>query len=235
MRPDGTERYVQNGWLRASMRKLDAANSTELLPRHTGLAADDEPLPAGDFSEARVELFPVAYTFRAGSQIRVSVEAPGGDRPEWTFITPPGGEVNSIGQSVGRPSRIVLPVVPTVALPADPAPCPSLRSQPCRTYVALTQPEPPANPLTAPTGVSAQGRRHTALVTWTAPAAVADHPVTGYTITVSPGGATRTAPSFVTRRTVIGLAPGTYTFTVTAQYADGSSDPSPPSAPVVVT
>ena len=230
VRPDGTERYVQNGWLRANARKLDDANSTELLPRHTGLETDAAPLPAGEFSSVRVELFPVAYTFRAGSQIRISVEAPGGDRPEWTFLTPAGGEVNSIGHSIGRPSRIVLPVVPTVALPAAPAPCPSLRSEPCRTYVALTLPAAP--PLAAPTDVHAVARRRSALVTWVAPSASADHTVKSYTITTAPGGATRTAPAFVAERMVTGLAPGTYSFSVTANYADGSSAPAGPSEPV---
>lgn len=233
VRPDGTERYVQNGWLRASARKLDVANSTELLPRHTGLAADASPLPAGEFSSVRVELFPVAYTFRAGSQIRISVEAPGGDRPEWTFITPAGGEVNSIAHSIGRPSRLVLPVVPTVALPAAPAPCPSLRSEPCRTYVALAAPQPP--PFAAPTNVHAVARHRSALVTWSAPDPSDGRTVTRYTITVSPGGATRRVPPIATQRMVTGLGAGTYSFTVQADYADGSSEPAGPSESVVLT
>ncbi|MGZ8751546.1 MAG: CocE/NonD family hydrolase [Acidimicrobiia bacterium] len=232
VRPDGTERYVQNGWLRASLRKVDEPNSTELFPRHTGLEVDAAPLPAGEFSLARVALFAVAHTFRSGSQIRISVEAPGGDRPEWTFITPPGGEVNSIGNSIGRPSRLVLPVVPTVALPEAPAPCPSLRSQPCRTYVALTQPTPP--PLAAPTDVHAVAYGRAVLVTWTAPAPSPDRAVTGYTITESPGGTTRNVPAFVSRRIVTGLAAGTHSFTVTADYGDGSSAPAGPSESVTV-
>ena len=233
VRPDGSERYVQNGWLRAGLRKVDEPNSTELFPRHTGLEVDAAPLPPGEFTLARVALFAVAHTFRAGSQIRISVEAPGGDRPEWTFITPAGGEVNSIGNSIGRPSRIVLPVVPTVTLPAAPAPCPSLRSQPCRTYVALTQPAPPPFPVA--TDVHAVARSRAALVTWTAPAASPDHTLTGYTITTSPGGATQSIRPLVTRRLIIGLEPGTYSFTVTADYADGSSAPAGPSESVTVT
>ncbi len=233
VRPDGTERYVQNGWLRASARKLDQVNSTALLPRHTGLESDASPLPAGEFSSARVELFPVAYTFRAGSQIRISVEAPGGDRPQWTFITPAGGEINSIAHSIGRPSRLVLPVVPTVALPSAPAPCPSLRSEPCRTYVALTAPQPP--PFAAPTDVHAVKRNNSVLVTWVAPDPSADRAVTSYTITVSPGGTTRRVPAIATQRMVSGLGAGTFLFTVRADYTDGSSEPAGPSEPVVLT
>jgi len=232
VRSDGTERYVQNGWLRASLRKVDEPNSTELFPRHTGLEVDAAPLPAGDYSLTRVALFAVAHTFRAGSQIRISVAAPGGDRPEWTFITPVGGERNSIGNSIGRPSRIVLPVVPTVALPADPAPCPSLRSQPCRAYVALAQPTPP--PFPAPTDVGATAYGRAALVTWTAPTTTPDRPVTGYTITESTGGTTRSVPASVSRRIVTGLASGTNSFTVTANYSDGSSTPAGPSQTVTI-
>ncbi len=37
----------------------------------------------------RVELFPFAHVFRAGSRIRITVEAPGGNRPFWTFADLP--------------------------------------------------------------------------------------------------------------------------------------------------
>ena len=30
-------------------------------------------------------MFPFAHVFRAGSQIRVIIDAPGGNRPRWTF------------------------------------------------------------------------------------------------------------------------------------------------------
>ena len=38
LRPDGQERYVQSGWLRASHRKLDPAMTTKLRPWHTDTA-----------------------------------------------------------------------------------------------------------------------------------------------------------------------------------------------------
>jgi len=143
IRPDGNERYVQNGWLRASHRKLDEERSTELRPRHTHLKGDAEPLPPGEFVLARVELLPVAHVFRAGSQLRISVETPGGNRPLWTFATLKldNGAVNFVGHSRGHPSRLVLGVVAAPDVPADLPPCPSnqqrstsLRSQPCREF-----------------------------------------------------------------------------------------------------
>ena len=81
---------MQSGWLRASHRKLDAAMTTKLRPWHTDTAEDAAPLPAGKFVKARVELFPFAAVFRAGSRVRITVEAPGGNRPLWTFDSLPG-------------------------------------------------------------------------------------------------------------------------------------------------
>jgi len=138
IRPDGQERYVQNGWLRASHRRLDLTASTELRPRHTHLEADAELLPAGEFIPLRVELFPFGHVFRGGSRLRISIETPGGNRPLWTFDVLERGKKgisNWIAHSSGRPSRIVLPVVPNVEVPPELPACPrSLRSQPCRAF-----------------------------------------------------------------------------------------------------
>ncbi len=137
IRPDGLEAYVQNGWLRASHRKLDRRTSTKIDPRPTHLQSDASPLPFGQFSKVRVELFAVAHVFRKGSRIRISIEAPGGDRTRWAFDTPlTGGLVqNTIARSTAHASRIVLPVIPGVQAPPTLPPCPGLRGQPCRSYV----------------------------------------------------------------------------------------------------
>jgi len=137
VRPDGLETYVQNGWLRASHRRLDRRESSALAPRHTHLETDAAPLPAGRFVRARVGLFAAAHVFRVGSRIRISVAAPGGDRTRWNFDTPStgGAVVNEIARGSGRPSRLVLPVVPGVVVPPDLPACPGLRGQPCRSYV----------------------------------------------------------------------------------------------------
>lgn len=135
VRPDGQEVYVQSGWLRASQRALDEAASTELRPAHTHLEADAEPLPDGSTDElalTRVEIFPFAHVFRADSQIRLAVDAPGGNRAVWEFDTIAGGEQVSIGTGGDSASRVVLPVVPGVEVPADAPACESLRGQPCR-------------------------------------------------------------------------------------------------------
>jgi predicted acyl esterase len=95
-------------------------------------------MPRGEYVKARVEIFPFAYAFREGSRIRLTVQAPGGDRPLWTFDTPAEDTARvRIARDRDHPSRMVLPVLTTNPdLPAAPAPCPSLRAEPCRAYVA---------------------------------------------------------------------------------------------------
>jgi predicted acyl esterase len=140
IRPDGLEYYVQNGWLRASHRKLDPKRSTKIDPRPTHLEHDSRPLKFGEFSKVRVGIYAVAHVFRRGSRIRIGIEAPGGDRTRWAFDTPlTGGTIeNTIARSQAHPSRLVLPVVPGVEAPQALPACPGLRGQPCRTYVAAS-------------------------------------------------------------------------------------------------
>lgn len=139
VRPDGTEVFVQSGWLRASHRQLDEDRTTDLQPYHTHLEADATPLPEDELTEVSVALFPFAHVFRAGSQVRLSIEGPGGTRPEWRFeaLEAPGTTV-AIGRGGATPSRLVLPVVPDLEAPAAAPPCPSLRGQPCRPLVPIT-------------------------------------------------------------------------------------------------
>jgi alpha-tubulin suppressor-like RCC1 family protein len=89
----------------------------------------------------------------------------------------------------------------------------------------------PDTPPGAPTGVAAVAGVESASVSWTRPSFVGSGPLTGYTVTASPGGATCTT-SGATSCTVHGLAGGQrYTFTVVA-HADGDSAASAASAAV---
>ncbi|MEB2286164.1 MAG: hypothetical protein B6D46_00220 [Polyangiaceae bacterium UTPRO1] len=136
VRSDGLEAYVQSGWLRASQRKLARKGNTRTEVRQTHLEADVEPLPPGQFVPMRVGIFAVAHTFRAGSRIRLSLEAPGGDRTRWAFDTfdTNGMVTNDVSYARGFASRVVLPVVRRAQAPAGLPPCPGLRGQPCRLY-----------------------------------------------------------------------------------------------------
>jgi predicted acyl esterase len=137
VRPDGTEMYVQSGWLRASHRALDAAKSTDVLPVQTHLQADAAPLPADTFTPVRIEIFPVAYAFRAGSRIRITIDAPGNSRPVWSFDTIDKGETDTIAHDSAHPSAIVLSVIPDVTVPPGVPACGSLRGEPCHAYAPL--------------------------------------------------------------------------------------------------
>ena len=135
VRPDGTEVYVQSGWLRASHRKLEAARTTNVRPVHTDLESDAKPLPADQWRKVRVEIFPFAHPFRPGSRIRLTVDAPGGARPLWAFAnTIDDGQQVSISANRLRVSKLVLSQVPGVKIPAKAPACADLRSQPCRHY-----------------------------------------------------------------------------------------------------
>ncbi|MBM3827391.1 MAG: CocE/NonD family hydrolase [Actinobacteria bacterium] len=133
IRPDGTETFVQSGWLRASHRALDEGVSTKSRPSHTHLEADAAPLTPGEITLVRVEIFPVAHPFRAGSRIRVTIDAPGGNHGEWEFRTISAGENVTIHHDAEHPSSIVFSTITGLNVPRGVAPCGALRGQPCRS------------------------------------------------------------------------------------------------------
>jgi hypothetical protein len=136
VRPDGNETYVQNGWLRASHRKLNAKLSTALDPFPTHLKSDAARMPKGAFVLVRVPIFPVAHAFRAGSRIRVTITATGGDRPRWDFATVDKGNArNTVALGGRNPSSLVLPVVTGATAHGTPLPgATALRGEPNRVY-----------------------------------------------------------------------------------------------------
>ena len=112
VRPDGNETFVQNGWLRANERKLDAAQSTLLEPvpslrgrRRRGRC------PKGRYAEVTVPLYYEGHAYRRGSRIRLTVSAPGGDQPVWAFAqTSPRGT-----------AKVSIAPLAALAVAADPA------------------------------------------------------------------------------------------------------------------
>jgi predicted acyl esterase len=136
VRPDGKETFVQDGWLRADERKLDPHKSTVLEPVLSLRQADVSPLPRNRFAEVTIPLYYEGHAYRAGSRIRVTLTAPNGDQPIWSFseTSPQGHASVSLAYSKQRPSRLILPVVPGVSVPTGLPPCPGLRGEPCRAY-----------------------------------------------------------------------------------------------------
>jgi uncharacterized protein len=132
VRPDGKETFVQSGWLRSSLRKLDSRKSTLLAPVLSLRKRDAAPLPKAG-ALLTVPLYYQGHVYRAGSRIRVAISAPGGDQPIWGFAdTRPKGAADV--SVIRGASRLVLPVVDGVAVPTGLPPCPGLRGEPCRTY-----------------------------------------------------------------------------------------------------
>jgi uncharacterized protein len=136
VRPDGKETFVQNGWVRANERKLDPDKSTLLEPVLSLRESDVSPLPPDRYVEVTIPLYYEGHAYRAGARIRVTITAPNGDQPIWSFSeTDPNGTATvSIAHSKQMPSRLLLPVVPGVNVPTGLPPCPGLRGEPCRDY-----------------------------------------------------------------------------------------------------
>lgn len=135
VRPDGQEMFVQNGWLRLSHRKLDPQKSTVLRPLHTDLPADVEPLASGEPVLARIEMQPFNHVFRAGSALRLNVDAPG------TWMAPAAAPAtNTLYTGPQQGSELVLGWVPAgrgqTGLPA----CGSVLNQPCRANATAVPP-----------------------------------------------------------------------------------------------
>jgi predicted acyl esterase len=125
---------IAQGWLRASHRKLDAALTRPARPYHTH--DEKQPLTPGEVYELDVEVWPTSIVVPAGYRVALTVrgrdyEYPGGaaaglgtlgavftgvgpfkhddprDRPPAVF----GGNV-TIHAGPGRPSHVLLPIVP---------------------------------------------------------------------------------------------------------------------------
>ncbi len=141
------ETFVQNGWIRADERKLATGTNNVLDQRSTLLepipsmkASDVQPMPKNRFVEVVIPLYFEGHVYRSGTRIRLTIAAPNGTQPVWSFgqTVPKGTPKVSIAFSKSRPSSLILPVVGSVSVPSGTPPaCPSLRNEPCRAYVAL--------------------------------------------------------------------------------------------------
>lgn len=118
----GTETYIGTGVLRSSFRgdgtSPDFSTQRDLAP---------------GFNDLTIPIDPVMHAFSAGSRIRLTITAPGGDLTAWQFTTPAtgGSVVDTIDLSR---SWIDLPTLDGPA-PTTTVPCASLRGQPCRAYI----------------------------------------------------------------------------------------------------
>jgi hypothetical protein len=96
-------------------------------------------MPKNRFVEVVIPLYYEGHAYRKGSRIRVTIAAPNGTQPIWSFkYTAPRGKAKvQVAFSKSKPSSLILPVVPGVKVPGGYPPCPGLRDEPCRTYKPL--------------------------------------------------------------------------------------------------
>ena len=137
IRPDGQEMYVQSGWIRASHRQLVGPDDDPDMI-YTHAEADTVTLPPGEPTEVVVEILPAGHVFRAGSQIRLTVDSPGGNRNLWAFdVLPYDGTNIYVSLGGDTDSVLALPLMPAPADISEDLPvCGAQRSQPCRPAVA---------------------------------------------------------------------------------------------------
>jgi uncharacterized protein len=145
VRADGKEEFVQNGWMRASQRKLatDANNifkqmPTPLQPIPTELASDVQAMPAGEFVPVTIPLYFEGHLYRKGTKIKITITGDNGSQPIWSFHHPQPELGSTAGETIAfspsMPSDVVLPVTPALSTTAtaEPSLCPELRNEPCR-------------------------------------------------------------------------------------------------------
>jgi uncharacterized protein len=134
VRPSANEEeYITSGFLRSS-NQVDLSNSTHLYTDPSYLESQAVNLSPTSYELVKIPVDPIAHTFRAGTELRIVISAPGGDRPLWEFDTVDSGQTATVGfGKVVRSSLVVNQVKgvqDTSTLPA----CGSLRGEPCRAY-----------------------------------------------------------------------------------------------------
>lgn len=136
VRPSATqEEYVTSGFLRSSNQK-DLPSSTALFTAPSYLASDAQSLSSASYSLVRIPVDPIAHTFRAGTELRIVISAPGGDRPLWTFDTVDSGQSATVGLGGVHASALVVNEVHGIANTRSSPSCGSLRGEPCRALQA---------------------------------------------------------------------------------------------------
>jgi predicted acyl esterase len=111
----GNARYLSQGWMKASHRKLDAAKSTPGEPFHPH--REVEPAVPGKVYEYAIGLSPICHVFKAGHSIKVeilsmdSIRDPG--QHHGVFHLPISRTtLHKIYRGPGHRSHLLLPVIP---------------------------------------------------------------------------------------------------------------------------
>ena len=144
VRPEGedgeSETWITSGWLRAGHGKIDEARSDEWRIERTFREDDFEPLTPDEPRSLAIPIPPAGQAFRAGERLRLTIATPGRNHGTWAFENPEYDgmrPVHSVLRGGMMASRIRLPIVDGIDVPEVAPVCPSLRGQPCRSYVPV--------------------------------------------------------------------------------------------------
>ena len=124
---------MTSGFLRSSNR-AERGDSTRLFTDPTYLASGTSPLTSRAYTLVKIPVDPIVHTFRPGTELRVVISAPGGDRPTWAFATLDHGQQATVHTGGVQPSTLVVDTVNGVTATASLPACGSLRGEPCRSY-----------------------------------------------------------------------------------------------------
>jgi hypothetical protein len=125
------EEYITSGFLRSS-NQVDLRDSTSVFTDPSYLASDARLLSPDAYRLVRIPVDPIAHTFRPGTELRIVITAPGGDRPSWEFATLDNGQAATVGTGRFAASALVVNQVNGVASTPTLPVCGSLRGEPCR-------------------------------------------------------------------------------------------------------
>lgn len=113
VRPDGTSVWMANQVLRASMRRVDEANSVRnadgdiVMPWYSFDAT--QPLQSGDVEEYLIDAGQTANVFQKGHRLRVDLIGVGSSTEDAPLV--PG--IVTVYHDAAQPSSILLPVIPS--------------------------------------------------------------------------------------------------------------------------
>lgn len=129
--PNGDVEYLQQGFLRASLRAIDRKASTPDDVEHPY----DRPqyLVPGRIYEMQISLPPLGAVVRKGHRLQLVILAPSPiPQPFWGLLPVSMAGQNTIYSSARYPSEILVPTIPGAHAGGPEPACGSLAAQPCR-------------------------------------------------------------------------------------------------------
>jgi uncharacterized protein len=129
------EEYITSGFLRSS-NQVDLSDSTRLFTNPSYVAKESRSLSRRSYTLVKIPIDPIAHTFRPGTELRVVISAPGGDRPSWEFDTLDHGQGATVGIGGIAASALIVDQVAGVKNTTTLPTCGALRGEPCRALQA---------------------------------------------------------------------------------------------------